>query len=185
MTCTIVPQRSHKNETWVSLPGFEGFYEVSNKGRVRGVDRVASFRGRWGDATAKMPGKILKPSVTKGGYYYVSLSKNSKKRKFFVHRLVMLAFFGDSDLQINHKDGDKSNNNMGNLEYCTAQENLLHCTRVLKKRTGENSPTSKLTQEQVNNIREDGRLLREIAADYGVTLQAIHLIKKRKNWAHT
>jgi hypothetical protein len=97
----------------------------------------------------------------------------------------MQAFIGQSKLQVNHKDGIKTNNKLSNLEYCTSQENLRHCIDILGKKRGEGTgKASKLKEADIPKIRADTRLLREIAADYGVTTQAICLVKTRKNWGH-
>lgn len=172
------------DEEWKPIAGYDGLYEISNKGNVMARERLVTFLGRWGWQTTKFDRRMMKISRTNGGYCYVSLSKNSNPRKYLIHRLVMSAFVGDSDLQVNHKDGDKNNNCIDNLEYCTSQQNLLHCTRGLKKKIGEGSGTSKLKANDINAIRNDRRLLKEIANDYGVTPQAIWLVKARKNWAH-
>lgn len=171
-------------EAWKQIPGYEGKYEVSDLGNVRSTYREQEFDGRWGKVKMRFQAKTLKISRTPAGYCYLSLSKDSVQQKHLLHRLVMLAFVGPSELQVNHKDGQKENNALENLEYATSSENLKHCIHVLGKKRGEGAGGAKLTTEDVLKIREDNRMLREIAADYGVTLQAIHLVKARKNWAH-
>jgi Zn-dependent peptidase ImmA (M78 family) len=95
----------------------------------------------------------------------------------------MHAFVGDSmGLQVNHKDGNKDNNALVNLEYCTSSENLLHASRVLGTRRGEALGIGKIKESDIKPIREDKRILREIAAEYGVSLQAIHHIKRKRSW---
>jgi len=172
------------NETWKSIPGYEGRYEVSDCGGVRASYREQEFDGRWGRLIMRFPAKTMTISRTTTGYCYLSLSKNSKSVKHLIHRLVMLAFVGESDLQVNHKDGDKSNNRIENLEYVTSLQNLRHCIDVLGKKRGEGTGVAKLKTEDIQKIREDKRILREIAAEYGVTLQAIHMVKTKKNWRH-
>lgn len=172
------------NEIWKPISGFEGFYEVSNFGKVRSIDRVVSFKGRWGETKTRMPSRLLKLNYLKAGYVDVQLAKEGNHFHRLVHRLVAEAFIGASDLQVNHKDGNKDNNHVENLEWCSHSENQIHCTTVLKKRIGEKNKSSKLKEADVLAIRNDARLLREIAKDYEVTLQAVHLIKSGKNWAH-
>lgn len=96
-------------EVWKPVSGYENLYEVSNKGRVRGILR----------------GTMLKPFVSKFGYEIVSLSKDGKAKKFQVHRLVATEFVSNPDELpvVDHIDGDKRNNSSDNLEWCTAQEN--------------------------------------------------------------
>lgn len=169
------------SELWVSIPGYEGLYEVSNLGFVRSLYREGEFLARWGVAKMRFPAKTMKISKTKAGYCYVGLSKHSVGVKHLIHRLVMLSFVGYSDKQVNHKDGNKSNNSLENLEYCTSSENLLHASRVLGTRRG-NRMSSKIKETDVIKIRNDKRLLREIACEYGVTPQAIWLVKNKKNF---
>lgn len=103
-------------EVWKTIQGFEGLYEVSNYGRVRSLKR----------ATTK--GKILKTQVNShNGYVYACLSKNNHIEMKRVHRLVMDAFKPSLEkLQINHKDCDKTNNRLENLEWCDASQNMCH-----------------------------------------------------------
>jgi hypothetical protein len=86
--------------------------------------------------------------------------------------------------QVNHIDGDKANNNLANLEYCSSKENLLHLTRVLKRKIGGAGGYSKLTESQAKAVISDKRMLKEIAKDFGISLQAVWLIQHGKNWAH-
>lgn len=71
-------------------------------------------------------GKCLKPSDNGNGYKHLVLRRDGKSYKRYVHRLVAEAYFGKSDLEVNHKDGDKSNNRPDNLEYVTSSENTIH-----------------------------------------------------------
>lgn len=171
-------------EIWKQIPGYETKYEISNFGNVKALYREQEFDGRWGKLKMNFPAKNLKISRTPAGYCYLSLSKNGIQKKHLLHRLVMLAFVGPSLLQVNHKDGQKQNNCLENLEYVTALENLNHCINVLERKRGETAGNAKLTTEKVQKIRNDNRTLRAIAAEYGVTIQAIYLVKARKNWAH-
>ena len=171
-------------EEWRDVVGYEGLYEVSNEGRVRSRFREGEYAARWGIAKMRFPAKERKISKTPAGYCYVSLSKNGIQSKHLVHRLVMEAFAGRSDRQVNHLDGVKGNNKVSNLEYCTSAENLRHCINVLGKKRGSSAGGAKLTETDIPKIRSDSRKLREIAQDYGVTLQAIYLVKARKNWGH-
>lgn len=110
-------------EIWKDIAGYEKMYQVSNLGRVRSLDRY-SWNGYkyW-----LQRGKILKPCQQKSGYLNVDLSDgHSKSHKYRVHRLVAQAFIPNPNNypQVNHKDEDKSNNKVENLEWCTAKYNL-------------------------------------------------------------
>ena len=105
-------------EEWRPIPGYEGLYEVSNTGRVRSVDRyVKTCYGSY----RLHKGKVLSPGIRPDGYLVVSL----QYRMFRVHRLVAQAFLPNPDNlpQVNHKDENPGNNNVDNLEWCTAKYN--------------------------------------------------------------
>lgn len=175
------------DEVWLPVLGYEGYYEVSNLGRVKSLERAGWHDGRWGRVLMRFPARVMRIGVSPGGYRYIKLkSPGEKSRHHLVHRLVMAAHVGAPPPwlpQVNHIDGVKANNHVANLEYCTSLHNLRHCIDVLGKKRGE-SAGSKVTEADVRAIRSDPRTLKAIASDYGVTLQAISHIKRRKNWAH-
>ena len=125
-------------EIWKDVVGYEGYYQVSNLGRVRSLDRIAS-NGR------KIKGKILSTKVNTPPYYpRVSLSVNGKMKLVQVHRLVAQAFVYNPDpehkTQVGHKDESRTNNRADNLEWVTPKENSnmpLHCKRVSKANEGK------------------------------------------------
>lgn len=176
------------DEKWLPVFGYEGFYEVSNRGRVRSIHREGIYAGRWRPCRMTFPARDMRLSTQSGGYKYCTLRlPDQEPVKHLIHRLVMRAFVGTPPAdryQVNHIDGIKENNHLDNLEYCSAQENLLHLTRTLKRKIGGAGGYSKLTKEQALSVLTDKRTLKAIAADYGVTLQAIWLIRKGKNWPH-
>lgn len=110
------------HEVWRDVPGFEGLYIVSSEGNVMSLPRMAGRNG----AIRNKSGAVLKQRTTPNGYLKVTLYKDGKPYQISVHRLVMLAFVGDSDLQVNHKDEDKTNNSLTNLEYLTGLENTRY-----------------------------------------------------------
>lgn len=113
------------NEIWKPIKGYEDFYEISSFGRVKSLDRLTS--NSFGTFVRK--GKLLKTSIDRNGYKYVLLTDGNKKRKNLkIHRLVALNFI-DNPLSkpfVNHIDGDKLNNDIRNLEWCTPLENTTH-----------------------------------------------------------
>lgn len=173
-------------EVWKSIKGYEGFYKVSNLGKVRSLTRVVSDGRRY-------KGKLLKFGRTFDGYLRLELAdKFGKSKMHSVHRLVAKAFLTNTDQkpQVNHIDGVKSNNVISNLEWCTAFENTQHAcdTKLRESYIGETNPKAKLTAIQVKEIK---RLLTEkklsqtqIAKLFGVSRSAISLIKIGKNWNH-
>lgn len=97
-------------EEWKLIEGYENNYAVSNLGRIKNIRH----------------GNILSPAKNEKGYLYVALCKDGKLSSKRVHRIVASAFLGKSSLEINHKDGDKTNNRIDNLEYCTHSQNIRH-----------------------------------------------------------
>ena len=120
-------------EEWRSIEGYEGLYEVSNTGRVRSVDRYVKV-GYGGYRLHK--GKILKLELCNCGYYSVEITYKYKRNHFYVHRLVAEAFIPNPDnlAQVNHKDEDKTNNNVENLEWCNRKYNMNYGTRAERRK---------------------------------------------------
>lgn len=117
------------DEIWKDIEGYEGEYQISNLGRVKSLPKKC-FNGKGYFIKA---GRILKPIQDKKGYLNVWLRKNI----FKVHRLVAMTFIPNPDNlpQVNHKDGNKTNNKVINLEWVTDGENLLHAYRVLGRKS--------------------------------------------------
>lgn len=114
-----------EEEVWKDVVGYEGLYEVSNTGLVRGVDRLIFNHGS--NSFHKRSGRIMARFIM-SGYYAVSISKGNKYKATFVHRIVASAFIPNIEgkEQVNHKDFNRLNNNVENLEWVTIQENLEH-----------------------------------------------------------
>ena len=120
-------------EIWKSVIGYEGFYEVSNQGRVRSVDRIVIQPLNGMPTKCLYKGRILKLTIDKFGYVLTSLSKLGKIKTFRVHRFVGLCFLPNPENKktINHKDGNKLNNNEYNLEWSSQLENNRHANESL------------------------------------------------------
>lgn len=121
------PIRKALIEEWKDLPGYIGLYQVSDQGRVRGCSRYIFRRDSVGELHTKyVPAKLMAPK--KRGNYLAVLLSNPLGQKFHsIHRLVCAAFLGPAgDLQVNHKDEDKYNNRLDNLEYMTHSENQVY-----------------------------------------------------------
>ena len=120
-------------EIWHPCAGYETHYEVSNIGNVRSIERMVLHEE---GGLKRSPSKVLKQGKSKSGYLTVSFSVDSVKNNHSVHRLVARAFIPNelNKPQVNHKDGNKHNNHVDNLEWMTASENGLHSYRVLRNK---------------------------------------------------
>lgn len=107
-----------ENESWKAIQGYEGYYSVSDLGRIR----------RDCNGTCTWSGRIIKPKFEKTGYARVSLSINNNRRSITIHCAVAVAFLGPRPIgmEVNHKDGDKKNNRSRNLEYVSGAGNMQH-----------------------------------------------------------
>ena len=123
-------------EIWVTVKQNPD-YEVSNTGKVRSIDRVKPMLSRWGMMTVRpYKGRELKPNKVGCGYLAVTFKMHGKK--YYIHRLVAEHFIdGDTSLEVNHKDGNKQNNCVDNLEWATRQQNSWHLTHILGCRKGQ------------------------------------------------
>ena len=112
--------------------GYEGYYEVDQLGRVFSVDRVISVDDNGRKYEKPIAGKQMKQSLKNKGYKIVSLTKDGKTKMAYVHRLVAEAFIPNPDNlpMVNHKDEDKTNNFLENLEWCTAKYNCNYGTGI-------------------------------------------------------
>lgn len=174
-----------QNKNYEDLPGEEwrsldiiGFplYFVSNKGRVRRLNRLKSLK------------------KNRGGYLELNLYRLNRFVTRTVHRLVMIGFTRVimSDRQINHKDMNKENNCLENLEWCTAKENITHlrknnlefASNSVEKMSGENNLYSKLKSEDIFTIRNSNQSNKELSTVFNVKPEQIRRIRKRKAWKH-
>lgn len=164
------------NEEWKSVVG--GAYEASDLGRVR---RATPGRATW-------PGRILAPLRLKNGYLGIHPVVAGKNVQMYVHRLVAEAFIGPcpAGAEVNHIDGDKANPAAANLEYVTHAENAAHAVRLGLSPSGDRHPGSKVTDEQVREIRSAssaGARGCDLSARYGISPATVSEIvhgKKRR-----
>jgi HNH endonuclease len=137
---------------------------------------------------------VTKPATThtaftgSGGYmsYRLRLNRCTSKN-FLVHRLVALAHIptNNTSLHVNHKDGNKTNNNVSNLEWVTQQQNNRHAISIgLVNNRGSNNPRAKLTEHKIRQIRASSKFYKDIATEYGVSLSTICHIKNMLKWKH-
>ena len=133
--------------TYKAIPGYEGIYEIGDDGSVSSLERTYS-RSDTGTEVYVAP-RILRQTLDKCGYPNVALSKNNKKGHFKVHRLVAEAFLTPVEdyNQVNHIDGDKTNNSLSNLEWVNNSQNQIHAIKTgLKKiHFGRKAPRTEYT----------------------------------------
>ena len=175
-------------EEWKPVPGFESLYEVSALGNVRSLDRFV--RSRWG-TPKRVEGTQKSFSSTKFGYLSVHLYSGGRCTKWFVHRLVATVFLSNEQKlpQVNHLDGDKSNNAASNLQWCSGSENCMHAIReeLYAQAKGERCSTAKITEDDVRDIRlkvAQGFMHKELADIYGIGRKAITKIVNHQRWKH-
>lgn len=127
-------------EIFNPIKGFEGLYEISQLGRVKSVARI-SPHGSGNDLTIKE--RILKQGNGTNGYRYVVCRKEGKSHTLYIHRLVAIHFVDNPNNypQVNHEDGNKSNNTALNLEWCTQSQNMRHAvdTGIIKYKYGKDN----------------------------------------------
>jgi len=174
-------------EIWLPVVGFEDFYEVSNLGRVRGLDRIVPRHQKQGVVMQRVRGQMIRPTISALGYKFLSLHRNGHY-KATVHSLVALAFLGPRPFgqDVCHNDGNPSNCALTNLRYGTRVENCEDKKKHGTQPCGEGSHLAKLTEEDVIAIRMmKGRCpQRELAADFGVARQTISKIQLGIKWSH-
>jgi hypothetical protein len=174
----VRPEQEDAPEEWRPVVGFgENYYEVSSAGRVRRIETR----------------HVLKPRPKKNGYLQVNPSICGRARNRHVHEMVALSFIGPRPpgLEINHKNHQKSDNSVGNLEYVTHSQNaheaairgLMGSGRTLR---GSENPNSRLSEDDVRLIRrlfDSGEATRRDLADrFGVTWENVNRIVRRQTW---
>ena len=159
-------------EIWKDIPGFENLYQVSNLGRVKSLPKPTNNQ-------FSMKEIILKPVKFSNGYLNVNL-----KGKFIgVHRLVALTFLENKNNLpiVNHKDGNKTNNNINNLEWCTASENLSHAYKTGLKIATSNHLKKKILQyDKKRNFIKEWESTKEIEKELKIYHSAISNCCKNK-----
>lgn len=169
-----------------SIVNFEDRYLIDDRGYVFSLPKYGSGGHN---------GMFMKSRLDKDGYCILNLYKDSKLTTFKLHRLVAIHFLKNSKNlpEVNHKDGNKQNNHVNNLEWCTALYNRQDVWKrgksfnPLHQKKGEESPNSKITEEMARNIikeRMSGDKLNKISNKYSLSMSQICAIAKGNSWKH-
>jgi len=161
---------------FVDIPQFEGRYAINIKGDVLNIKT----------------NKILKPFTNGVGYYRVSFyDENKKRRQFYIHRLMAANFIPNPEgkMFINHIDGNPSNNNINNIEWCTKSENGIHAYKMglnyTNPKYGEENHNSILNNEiviQIRNRHKNGERQCDISADLNLSKSHVNSIIAYRIW---
>jgi len=186
---------------FIDIPEYEGLYKANKNGEILGCKSK----------------KILKPIIFKRGYLRVNLYKNNKHKLHFIHRLVAATFLSKVENKncINHKNGNKKDNNVNNLEWVTHAENVQHAfdnglkispsginhylygkkhpdevkLKISKAVSGEKNPSAKLTNKQARDIRDLYKIgdysYTKLAKQFNVSKKRIAGIIKNRNYKET
>ena len=168
------------NETWLTIPEFEGRHEVSNLGRVRSLPRTVM---RTGGKILTVKGRVMKPFLNKG-YPRYTFTQDGKFVYKFAHQLVMLCFVGPcpEGQEVRHKNDNREDCRLSNLEYGTRSQNIADCKRNGGFRNGASHLTDDIVREIYN--RPLTELGRELAAEFKVSIGTISAIRSGKAWLH-
>lgn len=173
-------------EEWRPIVGYEKYYEVSNYGRVCGLDRTHLWRCKQGFITSRtISGKILASRPGSNFYHRVNLSRNDGRNPIDmqVHRLVAVAFIPNPSNKktVNHKDFDKSNNHVDNLEWLSQRENNAHASLNGRRPGGVTNKKALL----VRKMYKTGKYTQtEIAKRYDMSKPAIWKIIHRLSYKY-
>ena len=155
----------NKNELWRPVKEYDSLYEVSNFGRIRSLPRNGTINAV----------RIIKLNPKKSGYINATLTKNNSKKTFRVHRLVAEAFIPNpkNKKQVNHIDGDKSNNSVDNLERATPSENIKHKFDSLGYKVTRHGMTPVICVETGERFDSIKAAERAYGKSYGAILHAL------------
>jgi len=181
-TKLIFPKENE--ELWANIPGYEGYYVISNLGCVKSLDRTIEKKN---GAKVFLAGKTVSISVHKHGHHVVRLWKNNETKLFNLYRILAIVFISNPEnkKEVNHIDGNRMNYNLDNLEWVTPSENMKHAFKNgLSKcnfEKGFKHRFCKIDEEMLKSIferRKEGKKLKQIAGEFGLNLQYVSRILK-------
>lgn len=166
-------------EVWKEVPEYEEYLLVSDWGNVK-----TKTRSKTNGVTEKS--KILTQKEKNNRYLEIGIRINSKKKYFLVHRLVAMTFLHRIEGLdfVNHKNCDKKDNRVENLEWCTSSQNSIHAHKNGRCSNEEKHHKAKLTKEKVLYIRQSNKNDKTLAQELGVSESTIQNVKARKTWKY-
>jgi hypothetical protein len=169
------------NEEWKEVEGYEGIYLISNKGRVKSMYNHKSHK----------PDALINGWKDAKGYQRVNLFKNKTRHDNKIHRLVAIAFLPNpyNKPEVNHKDGNKQNNHLSNLEWSTTKENVEHSFKIglNSGRKGALNNKAKLKEGDIKSIRDlyaKGLGYKELAISFNIHKSTMNKIVNNQLWKH-
>ena len=164
-----------KTEIWKNIKGYETLYKISNLGRVKSLAKTIT---RCDGNTKTLSDRIIKPFITKKGYKQIVLTNEGCKKKYYIHRLVALAFIPNPDQlpEVNHINEDKLDNVVENLEWLSRLDNMRHGTLQIRR-----AETRKLRIEVLDSagtVLEVCRGLKDTAKKYNTSTYYINRSSK-------
>src|SRR5690625_299862 len=168
---------------WVDIKDYEGHYQISCCGKVKSIERTIIMKN---GVPRRIKEKIIGWKKKDNGYFFTMLYRDGKGTNRYIHRLVAENFIPNENkqLEVNHKDGDKGNNKVSNLEWVTHSNNLSHAYMKGLKKSGEEHQQSKLSNADVLFIRENYKPFddrfgsKPLSARFGVNKSTISCIAR-------
>jgi hypothetical protein len=172
-------------EAWRDVPDYRGYYEVSDRGRVRSVARIV----KRGSGTQRVRERILRPGYTKAGYPIVALFRNGEQHMAYVHHLVLEAFVGPRPPgdEGRHKNGIPRDCRLSNLIWGTLSENERDKERHGTSNHGARNGAAKITPDAVREIRKMYAAktpVTEIGTIFGIHKRTVYDILQGRTWKH-
>lgn len=165
-------------EIWKDIPGYEGSHKCSNLGRVKSIDHFVKYKS---GQLRFHKGKMLSAWI-ETGYLRVGLRKNCKQRMYFIHVIVAKTFIYNpkNKSQVNHKDGNKLNNNKSNLEWNTSKENCDHARHILKTPGGHFKKVLNTVTNTLYNSAKEAHIAENFKHSYSFTTSMLNGTYKNK-----
>lgn len=181
---------SHNNieeEVWKDIPNYEGIYQASTLGNIRSIGFTQEINNQWGSTSVRhKKGRVLKQHINTPGYYSVQVSKDRITKRIMTHRLVAITFIPNPEnkREVNHKDSNKLNNRLDNLEWVTPKENNQHYILLGRKRTplGMDTHNAVLTEEIVKEIYLSTLTPKKLSEKLNINKSTISSVKQGVNW---